>query len=77
MQWAPRTACLPRFYVGLGLLELLADAGQSTPVVLAVDDAHWLDAESLPDRHRLFDADVQVPPGDALDNGRLIRRIVT
>ena len=36
-----------RYLVGLGLLGLLAAAGQVTPVVCAVDDAHLLDSESL------------------------------
>ena len=36
-----------RFLVGLGLLGLLAAAGQHTPVVCAIDEAHWLDSESL------------------------------
>ena len=36
-----------RFLVGLGLLELLAAAGESAPVVLVVDDAHLLDPESM------------------------------
>jgi DNA-binding CsgD family transcriptional regulator len=36
-----------RFLVGLGLLGLLSAAGQTVPVVCAVDDAHLLDSESL------------------------------
>lgn len=36
-----------RFLVGLGLLGLLAAAGEAQTVVCAVDDAHLLDAESL------------------------------
>ena len=36
-----------RFLVGLGLLGLLAEAGQHTPMVCAIDEAHWLDPESL------------------------------
>jgi DNA-binding CsgD family transcriptional regulator len=36
-----------RYLVGLGLLGLLSAAGQVTPVVCAVDDAHLLDSESL------------------------------
>ena len=35
------------FLVGLGLLGLLAGAGQETPLVCAIDEAHWLDPESL------------------------------
>lgn len=36
-----------RFLVGLGLLGLIAAAGEQRPLVCAVDDAHQLDVESL------------------------------
>lgn len=36
-----------RFHVGLGILGLLAAAGEQHPVACAIDDAHWLDPESL------------------------------
>jgi DNA-binding CsgD family transcriptional regulator len=36
-----------RFLVGLSVLGLLGAAGQSTPVIAVVDDAHLLDRESL------------------------------
>ncbi|WP_235857053.1 helix-turn-helix transcriptional regulator [Occultella glacieicola] len=36
-----------RYLVGLGLLSLLAAAGENGPVVCTIDDAHQLDQESL------------------------------
>ena len=36
-----------RYLVGLGLLSLLAAAGQHGPVICVIDDAHQLDRESL------------------------------
>ncbi|QAY70969.1 helix-turn-helix transcriptional regulator [Xylanimonas protaetiae] len=36
-----------RFLVGLGLLGLLGRAGDASPVVGVVDDAHWLDTDSV------------------------------
>jgi DNA-binding CsgD family transcriptional regulator len=35
-----------RFFVALAALELIADVGANTPVVLLVDDLHWVDSAS-------------------------------
>src|SRR3989442_2623046 len=36
-----------RFFVGLAALSLLSDVTEEQPLVCVVDDAHWLDRESI------------------------------
>lgn len=46
--WGAREGPVPdRFLVGLAMLALCAAAGADQPVVCIMDDAHWLDSESL------------------------------
>jgi len=43
---APSDAAPDRFFIALAVLELIADAGAETPIVLIVDDFHWVDSAS-------------------------------
>ncbi|MCW2963626.1 MAG: ATP-dependent transcriptional regulator, MalT-like, LuxR family [Actinomycetia bacterium] len=36
-----------RFFIGLAVLNLLSDAAEEQPLICVVDDAHWLDRESM------------------------------
>jgi hypothetical protein len=41
--WGPPTATDDRYLVAAGTLSLLAAAAETTPVLVTVDDLHWLD----------------------------------
>src|SRR6516162_10837073 len=43
---ADEQAAPDRFFVALAALELIADVGAKAPVVLLVDDLHWVDSAS-------------------------------
>jgi DNA-binding CsgD family transcriptional regulator len=43
---APTDPAPDRFFIALAVLELIADAGAETPIVLIVDDLHWVDGAS-------------------------------
>ena len=78
LPWAPRRSCRPsQFYRQLlGPLELLAGAGSVRAARPCCRRCARSIARSLGYRRRLFDAGVQAPPGDALDNRRPLERIV-
>jgi DNA-binding CsgD family transcriptional regulator len=40
-------AALDRFMIGAAVLSLLAEAAEQTPLLVLIDDAHWLDRASL------------------------------
>jgi AAA ATPase domain len=77
--WGPRTATDDRYLVAAGTLSLLATAAETAPVVVMVDDLHWLDPGSaiavLFAARRLVRDGVAVllatrhgsPPGTSLD----------
>jgi DNA-binding NarL/FixJ family response regulator len=77
--WGPRAATDDRFLVAAGTLSLLATAAETAPVVVMVDDLHWLDPGSatavLFAARRLVHDGVAVllatrhgsPPGTSLD----------
>jgi DNA-binding NarL/FixJ family response regulator len=77
--WGPRAAADDRYLVAAGTLSLLAAAAETAPVVVMVDDLHWLDPGSaaavLFAARRLAHDPVAIllatrqgsPPGTALD----------
>ena len=45
--WGPAAATGDRFLIGAATLSVLAAAAADTPLLLAVDDAQWVDAQSM------------------------------